>query len=168
MLAMAGSVSAANPVNIQIMAVEEQPGQMTLTVSAVDEKGKPFPGLGPSSFNAWINDQPLIVRGLQTDTARLPASVLLLVDVSGSMAGEPMNQARAAMQQFIAGLDAQDQVAVMSFASNVQLLQDFTADRAALGHCSIDRRHHQFRPDGSAAVPDDCGSAVVYRLCHPA
>ena len=133
MLAMAGSVSAANPVNIQIMAVEEQPGQMTLTVSAVDEKGKPFPGLGPSSFNAWINDQPLIVRGLQTDTARLPASVLLLVDVSGSMAGEPMNQARAAMQQFIAGLDAQDQVAVMSFASNVQLLQDFTADRAALG-----------------------------------
>ncbi len=133
-LAIAGSASAANPVNIQIMAVQEQPGQMTLAVSAVDEKGKPFPGLGPSSFNAWINDQPLIIRGLQTETSRLPASVLLLVDVSGSMAGEPMNQARAAIQQFIDGLDAQDQVSVMSFANNVQLLQDFTVDRGALSN----------------------------------
>jgi VWFA-related protein len=133
-LAIAGSASAADPVNISIMAVEEQPGQMTLTLSAVDEKGKPFPGLGPSSFNAWINDQPLIIRGLQTDTSRLPASILLLVDASGSMAGEPMNQSRAAIQQFIDNLDPQDQVAVMSFANNVQLLQDFTADRPALSN----------------------------------
>jgi VWFA-related protein len=133
-LAFAASATAAEPVNIQIMAVEEQPGQMTLTVSAVDEKGKPFPGLGPSSFNAWVNDQPLIVRGLDTDTSRLPASVMLLVDVSGSMAGEPMNQSKAAIQQFIDSLDAQDQVAVMSFANNVQMLQDFTTDRAALAN----------------------------------
>jgi VWFA-related protein len=133
-LALAAFASAADPVNIQIMAIEEQPGKMILTVSAVDEKGKPFPGLGPSSFNAWVNDQPLIVRNLETNTTRQPASVLLLVDVSGSMAGEPMNQSRAAIQLFIDSLDPQDQVAVMSFANNVQMLQDFTTDRGALAN----------------------------------
>jgi VWFA-related protein len=123
---------AADPVNIQIMALEETPGQMTLTVSAVDQNGRPFPSLQASNFNVWFNDTALIVRGLQTETARLPASVLLLVDVSGSMAGEPMNQARAAMQQFIDALDAADQVAVMTFAAGVNLTQDFTTDRDAL------------------------------------
>jgi VWFA-related protein len=156
------SVSAADPVNIQIMAVEEQPGQMILTVSAVDAQGKPFPGLGPSSFNAWINGQPLIVRGIQTDTSRLPASVLLLVDVSGSMAGEPMNQARAAIHQFIDALDPQDQVAVMSFASRVQLLQDFTADRGALG-VAVDR----LVPLGETALYDGVIQATELMATAP-
>ena len=148
-LTIAGSAFAANPVNIQIMAVEEKPGEMVLTVSAVDERGKPFPGLDTSNFNAWINDTPLIIRGLQTETARLPASVLLLVDVSGSMAGDPMNQAKAAMQQFLDGLDPKDQVAVMSFANNVQLLQDFTSDRAALGQAVT-----RLTPVGETALYD--------------
>jgi VWFA-related protein len=162
-LALAALASAADPVNIQIMAVEEQPGQMTLTVSAVDEKGKPFPGLGPSSFNAWVNDQPLIVRTLETDTTRLPASVLLLVDVSGSMAGEPMNQSRAAIQQFIDSLDAQDQVAVMSFANNVQMLQDFTADRAALANAVT-----RLVPIGETALYDGVIQAAEHMASAPA
>jgi VWFA-related protein len=160
---IAASAHAADPVNIQIMAVEEQPGQMTLTVSAVDEKGKPFPGLGASSFNAWIDDQPLIIRGLQTETSRLPASILLLVDVSGSMAGEPMNQAKAAIQQFIDGLEGQDQVAVMSFSSNVHLLQDFTADHNALAHAVS-----QLTPVGETALYDGVIQAAQKMASAPA
>jgi VWFA-related protein len=131
-LTFAGSVFAADPVNIEIMAVEEEPGSMVLTVSAVDENGKPFPGLDPSSFNAWINDQALIVKELHTATDREPASVLLLVDVSSSMAGEPIQQAQVAINEFIDVLEPNDEVAVMSFSEGVNLVQDFTSDRAAL------------------------------------
>jgi VWFA-related protein len=131
-LTFVGSVFAADPVNIEIMAVEEEPGRMILTVSAVDENGKPFPGLDPSSFNAWINDTALIVKELHTQTDRQPASVLLLLDVSGSMAGESIQQAQVAINEFIDVLEPNDEVAVMTFSSGVNLVQDFTADRAAL------------------------------------
>ena len=131
-LTFAGTVLAADPVNIEIMAVEEQPGSMILTVSAVDENGQPFPGLDPSNFNAWINDTPLIVKQLNTSTDRQPASVLLLVDVSGSMAGERIQQAQLAINEFIGVLEPNDQVALMTFSSGVNLVQDFTTDHAAL------------------------------------
>jgi VWFA-related protein len=162
-LSFLSPASAADRVNIQIMAVEEQPGQMVLTVSAVDERGKPFPGLDVSSFNAWIDDKPLIVKGVQAETARLPASVLLLVDVSGSMAGDPMNQARAAIQTFIDELDSQDQVAVMSFASRVQLLQDFTTDRNALAGAV-----GSLTPVGETALYDGVIQAAQHMAGAPA
>ena len=131
-LTFAGSVFAADPVNIEIMAVEEEPGRMVLTVSAVDDEGKPFPGLDPSSFNAWINDTALIVKELHTATDRQPASVLLLVDTSTSMAGDPIQQSQAAMNEFIDILEPNDEVAVMAFSNGVRLIQDFTTDRGAL------------------------------------
>ncbi len=131
-LTFVGAVFAADPVNIEIMSVDEEPGRMTLSVSAVDENGKPFPGLDPSSFNAWINDSSLIVKELRTETDRQPASVLLLVDASGSMDGEPIEQAKIAINEFIGVLEPNDEVAVMTFSSGVNLVQDFTSDRAAL------------------------------------
>ncbi|HEU0075949.1 MAG TPA: VWA domain-containing protein [Dehalococcoidia bacterium] len=131
-LTFSGLVFAADPVNIEIMAVEEEPGRMVLTVSAVDENGKPFPGLDPSSFNAWINDQALIVKELHTAVDREPASVLMLIDVSGSMAGEPIEQAQVAINEFIDVLEPTDEVGVMAFSTGVTLIQDFTSDRDAL------------------------------------
>ena len=131
-LTFVGSVFAADPVNIEIMSVDEEPGSMTMSVSAVDENGKPFPGLDPSSFNAWINDSALIVKELRTETDRQPASVLLLVDASGSMDGEPIEQAKIAINEFIAVLEPNDEVAVMTFSSGVNLVQDFTSDRGSL------------------------------------
>ncbi len=131
-LTFAGAVFAADPVNIEIMSVDEEPGRMVLSVSAVDENGQPFRGLDPSSFNAWINDTALIVRELHTSTDRQPASVLLLVDASGSMEGEPIQQAQIAISEFINVLEPNDEVAVMTFSSGVNLVQDFTSDREAL------------------------------------
>jgi uncharacterized protein YegL len=70
--------------------------------------------------------------------ARQPASVLLLVDVSGSMYDEPIARARSAIKDFITALDPADRVAVMSFATTTTLLQNFTADRA-LQTAAVDR-----------------------------
>jgi len=141
---------AADPVNIQIMALEEQPGSMAITVSAVDENRQPFPGLEVNNFNVTVNGKSLPVKQLQTpDAARLPASVLLIVDVSGSMAGEPMNQARQAVLQFIQALEPADSVAILTFDSKVALLQDFTTDRALLNQAAA-----KLAPAGETALYD--------------
>ena len=60
--------------------------------------------------------------------------MLLLVDVSGSMAGDPINQARAAMQAFVQNLDPADSVAIIAFSAGVTPVQDFTTDRAVLNN----------------------------------
>jgi len=149
-LLLAPAAKAADPVNIEIMALDEKPGSMTITVSAVDENRQPFPGLQGNNFNVTVNGKNLPVKELQTpEAARLPASVLLIVDVSGSMAGEPMNQARQAVQQFIQALEPADSIAIMSFDSKVTLLQDFTTDRNLLSQAAA-----RLTPAGETALYD--------------
>ncbi len=125
--------SAADPIRVEIGNVEEQPGRMAVTIGAIGSDGKALSGLNSTSFRATLDDQPLEVTSVQAATAaRIPNSVVLLVDVSASMRGDPINQAKAAMQEFVRGLDSVDQIALYSFDTRVTLLQDFTADRALL------------------------------------
>ena len=56
---------------------------------------------------------------------------VLVIDRSGSMSGEAMRQAKAGAQGFIDGLAQADQVAVLGFDSQVELLQDMTSDHKA-------------------------------------
>jgi VWFA-related protein len=124
---------AADPLNIQISGVEEQPGRLTATVSVFGADGRPITGLGTPNFSGSLNDTKLAVSDLLAPTAgRQPAHVVLLVDVSGSMAGAPIAQARAAMLEFVRGLDPGDRVSVITFGSRVSVVQDFTADRTVL------------------------------------
>ena len=51
------------------------------------------------------------------------ATVLLVLDVSGSMEGERINSARTATVEFLQRLDANDEVGVMIFSDGSQLLQ---------------------------------------------
>lgn len=52
-------------------------------ISVVDEGGKPYAGLKPEDFAAWVNDSPRKVLSLSTDST--PVSIGLLIDNSGSM-----------------------------------------------------------------------------------
>ena len=52
-------------------------------ISVVDEGGKPYAGLKPEDFTAWVNDSPRKVLSVSTDTT--PVSIGLLLDTSGSM-----------------------------------------------------------------------------------
>jgi len=54
-----------------------------INVSVIDEGGKPYAGLKPEDFAAWVNNSPRKVLSLSTDST--PVSVGLLVDNSGSM-----------------------------------------------------------------------------------
>jgi len=58
--------------------------------------------------------------------------VVLAFDVSGSMAGPPLENARAAGQALIAQLGPSDQAAIVTFANQPAVIQQFTADKGAL------------------------------------
>jgi VWFA-related protein len=124
---------AADPVNVEITAFEERAGAITVTVSASGPDGRPLTGLTATNFSASLDGKPLTVREAQVaSAARVPASILLMVDVSGSMYGEPMAQAHTAIRQFIQNLDVSDRVAIMAFGSDVRIIQDFTTNRSLL------------------------------------
>jgi VWFA-related protein len=131
--------AAAEPVNVEIVTVEEQagqagqPGHLSVSITVVDGAGRAIGGLSTPNFRISLEGSQLVLDDvLSSASSRVPASVLLLVDVSGSMAGQPMTQAKAAMQEFVRNLDPSDQVAIMTFSNEVRLLQEFTADRAVL------------------------------------
>ena len=146
----ATSASALDGVQIEIVSVDEQAGRMAVSVQVIDSAGRPIGGLSTVNFKVALEGAPLSVSDVVSASAtRVPASILLLVDVSGSMQGEPMQRARSAMQEFVKKLDPADQVAIMTFSSGVTLLQDFTANRSQLSQAI-----NKLTPTGDTALYD--------------
>lgn len=81
--------------------------------------------------------------------------VVLLMDTSGSMAGEAMAGARAAAHTFSGRLPADAQLALLSFSTEPQLAADFTAPRADFA-AAIDR----LQPNGETALYDAIAVAL--------
>ncbi len=71
----------------------------------------------------------------EVDVVRLRSNdlnVVVAVDVSGSMAGEPIDQAKAAVGQLIDTLPADVPVSLVSFGQTAVLQHPFSTDRASL------------------------------------
>jgi Ca-activated chloride channel homolog len=56
--------------------------------------------------------------------SRIPRDVTLVVDVSGSMSGEKMEQARRALHQLVGTLGAEDRLRLIAFSSTVRSWRD--------------------------------------------
>jgi Mg-chelatase subunit ChlD len=149
-MAVRSSALAADPVQVEIISIEEEPGKMKLTLGVVGPDGKAATGLTAASFRASMDNVVLPVNNVEGNVpVNTTNSVLLLVDTSGSMYGEPMNQSRLALLDFVRSLDPGDQVAVMSFATRTTLHQDYTNDRALI-NAAINR----LNPLGETALYD--------------
>ena len=162
---LAGSAAgAAENIRVEINAIEEREGRILAAVSAYGADGAPLQGLLAANFRVNLGDISLPISDVQTsNAARAGASVVLMVDVSGSMAGEPMNQAKRALQEFIRGLEPADQVALLSFSNEVRLVQDFTTSRPEL-----DRAVAALAPLGDTALYDGVIEATKKALEAPA
>jgi Ca-activated chloride channel family protein len=66
----------------------------------------------------------LVLRPRADDPSkRVPANVALVVDTSGSMAGKPLEDARAAALTLVRSLDDSDKLSLVVFGSQAELLQ---------------------------------------------
>lgn len=132
-------VAAYDPANaqesrIQIQAVSADDWPtIELTLTAFDDRGQPYAGLGPGDISATVGSESAPISQLSTTSdPGFGIAVVLAFDVSGSMAGSPLEQARVAGQALVDQLGPDDQAAVLAFGSEVSVRQPFTADKAAL------------------------------------
>lgn len=86
--------------------------------------------------------------------------VVLVIDTSGSMAGQPLDDATAAAQSFIDSLGQGAEVAIVAFADEARLVTGFTDDAAALNQAitSLDAAGETALYDGLRLAGDTVGA----------
>ncbi len=119
----------------------------------------------PSPFTAGRALLKVSLQGRRVSSeARVPANLVLLVDVSGSMAGEDrLPLAKRAMHQLVDQLDARDRVALVTYAGSTRVVLASTsgADQQPL-HRAIDG----LAPGGGTAMGNGMELAFREALRH--
>jgi len=105
-----------------------------ITANVFDILGQPLVGLRTGDFvlSGELAAEGQIVRVESVSDGNLPISAVLVIDISDSMSGFPLDSAKAAATAFINGLGENDSVAIVTFASDVRVAQDYTTDKAQL------------------------------------
>ena len=93
-------------------------GDGTLEVQATLDRGLLMPGGEP----VWM-DVAIKASGVQT---RAPLAAVLVIDRSGSMAGDKIDAARQAAERFVNGMADGDMLAVVTYGSDVSVDFPFT------------------------------------------
>lgn len=97
--------------------------------TVTDAAGGLVMGLQQSDFDIYENDQK---QTISTFTAgEFPATVVLGVDRSFSMAGEPLRLAKLASQTFLRQLRPNDRSMVVAISSEAEVIAPMSTDRAA-------------------------------------
>ena len=109
-----------------------RPGEnalVSLNASVTDRHGRALGGLTEKDFQLFENGEPRPVREVRPTTA--PFNLVLLLDVSGSVE-ERLDFIRKAALNFLSTVSPQDRVAIISFRDDIQIISDFSTDRAHL------------------------------------
>jgi len=103
--------------------------EVMLPVTVRDDRGQFVPNLKAEDFLVYENSvsQPITSFALK----RMPVNVVLLIDTSSSAARE-LEDFKAAAYQFATQLDPEDNLSLIKFDDKVELVLDWTTNRAAL------------------------------------
>jgi VWFA-related protein len=127
---------------------------INVTVTVSDENGRFVPGLRQEDFLVYEDDQPVTVTHFNAE--RVPVSLGIALDTSGSMAGNKIQEARAALDRLLFDLlDRQDEIFLYRFSSTPVLLQPWTKDRQQLS-----RALAHVEPNGGTAMYDAVAESI--------
>jgi Ca-activated chloride channel family protein len=127
---------------------------INVTATVTDRQGRFVPGLRASDFQLFEDGKPQTIQ--QFDTERVPVSLGLALDTSGSMAGERIAAAQAALNRFLFDLlGDQDEVFLYRFDSRPVLVQGWTTNRFAVATAL-----GAVRPVGGTAIYDTVAEAI--------
>lgn len=107
---------------------------VTVNTSVLDAKGQLVSGLGVDDFSVGgdLEDIATVVKVENVTDDNLAFASVLVIDTSSSMSGPPLQSAQEAARNYIGALGVNDPVAIVSFNSTVQLVQDYTTDKTLL------------------------------------
>jgi len=127
---------------------------INVTATVTDGNGRFVPGLRREDFVVYEDGKPQVIS--QFDAERVPVSLGIALDTSGSMIGDKIAAARAALNRFLFDLlGPQDEMFLYRFDSLPDLVQPWTTDRQALS-----RALGAVQPRGGTALFDTVGEAV--------
>jgi VWFA-related protein len=107
--------------------------ELRAVVTVLGADGLPVRGLTAAQFHADDGGAPVPVTGVTAgQDSSLGLTVILAIDVSGSMTGPPLANAKAAALEFIRGLGPNDRAAVLAFSDAVRPVAPVTADKAQI------------------------------------
>jgi Ca-activated chloride channel family protein len=127
---------------------------VNVTATVSDASGRFVSGLGTDDFIVYEDDVRQDITHFSAE--RVPVSLGIALDTSGSMAGEKIDAAKAALDRFLYDLlDPQDEIFLYRFSDRPTLLQGWTTDRMLLS-----RAIGRITPDGGTAMYDTIAEAI--------
>jgi Ca-activated chloride channel family protein len=127
---------------------------INVTATVTDANGRFVSGLHADDFAVFEDGRPQPVQ--QFEAERVPVSLGIALDTSGSMAGEKIAAAETALNRFLFDLlGDQDEVFLYRFDSRPILVQGWTTNRRA-----VSRALGSVKPVGGTAIYDTVAEAV--------
>ena len=127
---------------------------INVTATVSDASGRFVPGLRKEDFIVYEDNEPQTITHFSPE--RVPVSLGIVLDTSGSMAGEKIAAARSALDRFLYDLlDPEDEIFLYRFSNDADLLQGWTSDRRA-----ISRALGRISPTGGTAMYDAVVEAI--------
>ena len=135
-VAQEDDVSAGEPAHIEINGINplELP-TLYVTVSVTDSLGRTVRDLRPEDFALFgeIAELDHLISNVENITNDdLSYAVVLALDTSSSMAGEPIRALKEAANAFVDAIGENAPIALLAFDSEIQITQEFTTDKDAL------------------------------------
>jgi VWFA-related protein len=157
-LVAAGSVlvarSGAPPQEPQGFKFKTGVDLVNVTATVTDSSGRFVSGLSRDDFSVYDEGAPQSITHFSSE--RVPVSLGIVLDTSGSMEGEKMYAARQALDRFLSNLlDVQDEVFLYRFDNAPELVEGWTTDKRRVS-ASLGR----IQPRGGTAMYDTVAEAV--------
>jgi VWFA-related protein len=127
---------------------------VNVTATVVDRNGRFVPGLRQSDFIVYEENELQEVTHFSNE--RVPVSLGLVLDTSGSMVGEKLTNALMAVDRFLTRLlSPEDEIFLYKFSNYPDLVQDWTTDRQRLS-----RAIRRINANGGTAMYDAIAESV--------
>jgi Ca-activated chloride channel family protein len=127
---------------------------INVTATVTDRDGRFVSGLRQEDFSLYEDGESQTITHFSNE--RVPVSLGIALDTSGSMTPDKMSAARSAIDRFIYDLlGPDDELFFMEFSNRPDLVQEWTTDRRA-----ISRAVARATPGGGTAMYDAIADAV--------
>jgi VWFA-related protein len=129
---------------------------MRVNASVTDRYGRAIAGMRDADFSVYEDgSQRKIVN---VTPANEPFNLVLLLDVSGSVE-ERIDFIRKAARDFLRTASPQDRISIIGFHDDINIISDFTTDRALLS-----KKLDELDAGGATAMYDALGYTLVHSL----
>lgn len=127
---------------------------INVTATVTDANGRFVPDLRREDFRVYQDDQPQQITHFSSE--RVPVSLGIILDTSGSMTGEKMAAAKFALNRFLRDLlGPEDEVFLYRFDTSPELVHEWTTDRGRVSDAL-----NRIQPRGGTAMYDAVSEAI--------